>query len=70
MLNERAETARNEHDTENGQLTGRETILGDYAVGQAAGSPDSTMLMTSTWSWRAIVALVVPAVILLICCLI
>jgi hypothetical protein len=70
VLNERAETARNEHDTENGQLTGRETILGDYAVGQAAGSPDSTVLMTSTWSWRAIVALVVPAVILLICCLI
>jgi hypothetical protein len=30
----------------------------------------TTALMSSTWSWRAIAALVAPAVILLICCLV
>ena len=54
LLNDRATAAGIEQATETGQ------------PGPAAGGP----LLTSTWSSRAIAALVVPAIILLICCLV
>jgi hypothetical protein len=64
LLNERIAAAANEQATES------DTMLADFAVGRAGGSADSKVLLTSRWSWRAIVALAAPAVILLVCCLI
>jgi Bacterial PH domain len=78
LLNDRIAAARAERDT------GSDTILAGYdsagydgagydsADYASAGrrAADGGVLMTNTWSWRAIVALVIPAVILLVCCLI
>jgi hypothetical protein len=77
LLNDRAAAAGIEQATE----TGRETIVADgsaeYGADQGADigagrhiPADGTSLLTSTWSRRAIAALVVPAIILLICCLV
>jgi hypothetical protein len=66
VLNDRAAAAgiewATEHDSDRGTI-----VAGHERAGQHGAGAE---LLTSTWSWRAIVALAVPAVILLVVCLI
>jgi hypothetical protein len=61
LLNDRVAAAGIEEASN--RDTDQDTILAEYGV---SGGP----LLTSTWNSRAILALVIPAVILLICCLV
>jgi hypothetical protein len=68
VLNDRVAAAALENPAGPG-TAGQETILAEYESIGLDRTADATLL-TSTWSWRAIAALVVPAVILLVCCLV
>jgi hypothetical protein len=82
LLSDRAATAGIAHATDAAgaaqakadQAPGTAPASADQAIGaaQAAGAvsaPDAAQV-TSTWSWSAIAALVIPVLILVICCLV
>ncbi|HEY1625216.1 MAG TPA: PH domain-containing protein [Streptosporangiaceae bacterium] len=64
LLNDRVAAAGIERATE--QDAGQDTILTSLGSYESAALAESGPLLTSTWSWRAIVALVIPALVLLI----
>jgi len=65
LLNDRVAAAGTGQATDRDETAEPGTILAGY---ESTGN--RATLLTSTWSWRAVAALLVPAVILLICCLV
>jgi hypothetical protein len=70
LLNDRATTAAAQQPSGRDETAEPETILASYQAATTLGPGSGGTLLTSTWSGRAIAALLVPAVILLICCLV